>query len=157
GDKGQQIGSGDGFDLEVDVTLNATHTRRAELTTNPVEQGADVTDHKRAAPVQLQIRGLYTDTPSNIVDAIGDLADGGQGLQLPFGATTGQIARSAEAYRLLAILLESADPVTVITDLEVLENMTMTSLVVTKDAQSSRALYFDATFEELRFAQTESG
>lgn len=47
----------------IDVSVREVHGLTAEATHNPVEEGADVTDHVRLMPRTLQIEGLVTNHP----------------------------------------------------------------------------------------------
>lgn len=57
----------------IDVSIREEHSRGAEVTQHPVEEGADVTDHVRLQAPTLQIEGVVTNTP---IEQPGSHADG---------------------------------------------------------------------------------
>lgn len=47
----------------IDVSIREQHNKSAEVTRHPVEEGADITDHVRLQPDQIQIEGIVTNQP----------------------------------------------------------------------------------------------
>jgi hypothetical protein len=56
--------------LFFDVTLDEQNVGTAEVTKHPVERGADMADHHRAAPPSFTLRAMVTNTP---IESIGRL------------------------------------------------------------------------------------
>ena len=50
-------------DIWIDVSVREVHSTQAEVTHFPVEEGADISDHVRLMPEQLQIEGLVSNQP----------------------------------------------------------------------------------------------
>lgn len=144
----------DGLALEVDVSLNETHAQAYEVTDQPVERGADLSDHRREKPAELQLRGLFTDTPSGG----GDFSAAAQGLSDAVASEfePGQGERSKEAFRLLHDLQALDEPIEVVTNLRLYRNMTILSLSAPIDASTGRAVFFDATLREIFFAESQT-
>lgn len=51
------------YHMTLDATVQQTHTIASEATDHPVELGVNLTDHIRALPDEVNIRGIITDTP----------------------------------------------------------------------------------------------
>ena len=49
--------------IELDAILSESHSNEVTITTNPVELGADITDHAIIQPKKLQILAQVSDTP----------------------------------------------------------------------------------------------
>lgn len=166
--KGPEIG---GF--VIDVSLNETHTSTIELTENAVEKGVDVTDHANKKPDELQIHGLVSDTPITILSQVQGLATGaGAIVGKKIGGSLGAVAGGAAAGALVGLLkgkdnrvkngydhlrdLQSKRiPFVVITGLKRYKDMMLTSLTVTREPGTGRALDFTATFKEVRIVQSK--
>lgn len=53
-------------EFTADLTLEESHERSAEVTENPVESGAVVTDHVITNPERLRLEGFVTDAPAAV-------------------------------------------------------------------------------------------
>lgn len=51
------------YALEIDATLQQTHSGSSEVTDHPVEKGANITDHVRVRPVQVRLDVVVSDFP----------------------------------------------------------------------------------------------
>lgn len=122
-----QLGS-----VVLDASIREQHGMRVDVTSNPVERGSPISDHRRLQPRSLTVEGVITNAPS-----------GGQEIDP---------GRAAAAYEALKDLARSSELVTVITNLETYENMTLTDLAVPKDAPRDD-LRFTATFTEIRIVE----
>jgi hypothetical protein len=128
-----------GLSLDAAQIINPTFD--SEVTDYPVESEADHVDNVRPRPVVLQLEGIVSDTP------IGESA-------VPpvdeFGTR-----RSVEA---LAFLLETRKNralVTVRTPELDYRNMAIESLQVRQDPDTGDALFFTATFKQVRIVTNE--
>lgn len=54
--------------VEFDAVPESTNRRAAEITMHPVEEGADVTDHVRALPRELDLVGVASNVPASFLD-----------------------------------------------------------------------------------------
>lgn len=133
--------------ITVDVTLRESHDRQAEVTEFPVEEGADITDHRRLKPIALSMNGVITDSPNDVLDVLA-------------GNTTGLVGSTAEkksddAYKKLNTLFESKTTLLITTRLKIYKNMVMTSFRIQHDPNTGNCLSFTAEMREIRFASTQ--
>lgn len=126
-------------DVEFDVAESETHRASARVTDHPVETGAQITDHVVAEPDALDLVARVTNTP---VVGENDLA-----ALSPF--------RAEEAYRRLIELKNLGDVVTVVTSLREYENMILTSVAVTRNAQTGGVLALSLSLRQIRTATSE--
>ena len=61
--------------IELDAALDENHEWSAEATSNPVEEGAPVTDHVIEQSDKLKIRGFVTDSPLNLSQSVSGLVN----------------------------------------------------------------------------------
>jgi hypothetical protein len=129
--------------LELDASISESHSYTAEVTTNPVESGGEITDHVTIKPDQLTIEGFVTDTPVKIFEGIQDL------LQQKSGS--GEVSKSA--YETLKLLFESKQPFTVVTGLTTYSDMVLKRLSIPRDRSTGQTLRFTAELQQVEFAQ----
>jgi Dit-like tail protein len=68
-----ELPSGGFESIVLDATVRQQHDATAEVTTHPVEEGADVADHVRRALDRLTIEGVVTNAPAVVpVSAVGN-------------------------------------------------------------------------------------
>lgn len=135
--------------VSLDASISETHTRNAEVTSHPVEDGADISDHIRLEPETLSIRGIVSDTPivwlatfrspSPIVDDI-----------------TTVNARVDLAYAELQRVMNEGELVSVVTSLRAYENMAITGMSVRRDASTGNVLDVDLDLREVILAGTQT-
>lgn len=139
--------------IELDSVLLEDHTGAVSLTKNPVEAGADITDHAIVQPDVITIRGVITDTPLGTA-AIGQIINTVTNL---FGASnSSNLTRSQQAYAAFVELKNQAEPLEIDTKLKTYSNMIITSLNTSQDKDSSRALYINLTLEEVILTESET-
>jgi hypothetical protein len=140
--------------IVLDASVREQHGVEVEVTRNPVEKGSAISDHRRVQPRQVVIEGIITNTPlAGPNDAASEQVgpDGGS-----YSSRSGlDPTRVSDAYRDLLALASSSALVTVITHLETYEDMTLTSLSVPRNAPSTEALRFTATFVEVRLVENQ--
>lgn len=125
----------DGYPIDVAVRLEPSLD--VEVTSWPVEAGANVTDHARVKPGMLVLEGIVSDTP--IGDAI-------------LAARNTTTSPSSEAHDRLRAIALAREPVTVTTERRSYPNMLLTKISEPEDATTGEALVFSATFTELVLA-----
>jgi len=137
--------------ISVDASISESHVTSADITENPVEEGAKITDHVQIKPKQLTMTGVISDSPINfaVVDNITGAAN------TIFNAL-GKTKRSIDAYNRLVDLQNTREPFTVTTGLTVYNNMILSSLQVDREATKANAIYFTATLQEIRIAKTQA-
>ncbi len=123
----------------IDVTIAEEHELPAEVTSHPIEDGADITDHVRLAPISVTLEGIVSDTP------IGTLAT----TRAPDGKP------SDDAYAFLKLVRSRREPVTIETSLETFDNMVLQHLSVPRAANNGDALRFRVTFVQVELVTNE--
>lgn len=138
--------------IELDAVLNETHNNQVRLTKNPVELGADITDHAVIEPKRINIVAEVSDTPLGTA-AFGQIVDLITGL---FGTSTTQnITRSNAAYNAMVQLMEQREPIEVQTKLRLYQNMVITDLSTTQDKDSSRIVLMTLNLEEVLITESQ--
>lgn len=146
--------------LEVDAVMSESHEVMATLTDHPVERGADLSDHKRPGQRRYRLEGLVTNTPIGSVPLSGEnsSANGVTGTVRDSAAKATVLQFSERFDRLrdvldaLTALVESAQLVTVTTDVRTYEDAQLVSVVAPRDATDSITFTVDIT--QVRIAET---
>jgi hypothetical protein len=128
-------------DYAIDLALDENLTYESEVTENPVEQGADVTDHVRAKQPVLTFEGVVSDTPIGRVST--------HESRLAIGTAT----PSQDAFQRLVAIHEAREPVVVTCSFGRFDAMVLTSLSPSKNAASQRSLQFSATFRRIQIVE----
>lgn len=131
----------------VDASLSEDHNFDSEVTRDPVERGADITDHIRKLPISVTIEGVVSDTPIGDAAVARDVVLEGEGERSP------ETTYSAEALGVLLGIRDRGEPVTIVTNLRVYDNMALERLNVPVDAETGAALRFTASFVEVVIAE----
>lgn len=126
--------------LKLDCSVSETHSFENEVTENPVERGAVVSDHKREKPNGVTITGLVTNTP--IPQDEREKDDASQ--------------RAEAAFTRLLELRASKELFTVKTKRRTYNNAALISLSVPGDASIGDALQFTAVFREIRVVDSKT-
>lgn len=137
--------------IVVDATVSETHLSSCDLTENPVEDGAKITDHVQLKPSELTIEGVISDSPLGYA-VVGNIQNLVRSTKSLFGGSS----RSIDAYNDLLLLQKSRQPFTVITGLKRYENMIMTELSVPRTAQTGNAIHFRASMKEIRIVKSKT-
>jgi hypothetical protein len=132
----------------VDAALSEDHNFDSEVTSFPVERGANISDHIRQLPKSVTIEGIVSDTPIGragvVRSGVAALQEEGVIEAVPF---------SAEALDTLLSIQARGEPVTITTSLRIYENMALEKLSVPRDQSTGGALRFNATFTEIRIVE----
>lgn len=138
--------------IQIDGVLKEVTEATVRATTNPVEFGAEVSDHVIVEPRTIVIEGVVTDSPlgaaaiSNIGNSIGGAFDSQTGI---FGKSEERaLTRSQQIYDELVQMLYKRELIEVQTKLRKYENLIFQSIIVDQDKDTSRAVFFTATFIE---------
>ena len=138
--------------IQLDAVLSEAHNNTVSLTKNPVEFGADITDHAIVQPKQVTILAEVSDTPLGAA-AFGQIVDLVTGL---FGtSTTPNITRSNAAYNALVQVQEAREPIDVQTRLKLYKDMVITSISTVQDKDSSRIARMVIGLEEVLIVQSQ--
>jgi hypothetical protein len=123
----------------VDIAVRETHSYPSEVTSHPVEVGADVSDHVKLGPVTVTLEAVVSDTP------IGAVADARVGSGLP----------SQTTLAFLRELRTSKRVVVVTTSLGEYADMVLSDLSLPVDATTGDALRFSVSFTQILFVSNE--
>jgi hypothetical protein len=129
--------------IDLDATLDEAHEWSNEVTSNPVETGAPVTDHVIEKPDKLSITGLITNSPLH-----GSLA--GQ----YFGGET-QSQRIQTVFEAIYDLTKRRETVTVYTRHAVYNNMVIQSVNIPRSASIGEAIEFKMELVHIRMVSTQ--
>lgn len=112
--------------ISFDGWIEEQHINEVVVTKNPVEFGADITDHAIIQPVKLTVRVIVTDTPLGLEEFVTGLVDNVSGI---FGSSTEEGGtRSAQAYNNLVFIQNERFELSVQTGLKEYDNMIITSI-----------------------------
>lgn len=142
------------------LDLGQTHSSSATPTDSPVERGSDVTDHIK---VDLRPFSASCFVSNSMLEAAASDMDGATSAKstIEAGAQSFTIDgisaptdRARIVYRRISDILDSAQLVTIITDLDRYESMALTSLSF--PVTNSDGITFDLQAREVRIAETRS-
>lgn len=124
----------------VDVSIRERHDRASDITSFPVEEGVDITDHVRTKPRTIVIDGVMTDTPSGLLAlaVVPGLIDRFAG-----------VPRSVESFQKLELMWNGKWLLDVVTSLTVYRNMVIERLQVPRDVRRGRSLRFSISMREV--------
>lgn len=121
----------------VDATTGGRHDLTVEVTDFPVEQGVNISDHKRLKPDTLQLECFISNAPARAAQ------------DLPVGYNES----GGSAYNMLRRFARSPQLLTVATGLRVYENMALITVSVPMSYEDG--LTFTATFKEIRVVSNQ--
>jgi len=136
--------------ITVDGILTESVNVEVRVTQNPIEEGADVSDNVVLAPNIITLEGVISDSPlgfaavAAISKTIGSAFDSITG---EFGGSTE--TRSQQIYNELVSMLKERKFIEIQTTLGLYENLIFQSIFVDRNKQTSRAVFFTATFLEV--------
>jgi hypothetical protein len=144
--------------VEFDAVLEDTLQASAQITTYPIEAGANAADHKIIQPFKWSLVGVISNNPLRITatdftGALSNFIPGGvaataAGLSAGFAAGSNG-TRASDALGLLIDLMASDTPFSIdAVDIK-LSNMTIVDIIRTKDPSNEHGLVFEAQLEEL--------
>ena len=125
--------------IELDVTLDATLSGVMTVTSFPVEDGVDISDHAQKQPDTVSFRALVSSTPLRFFSFSPIIGD----------------ARPRAAFEILTELQETPELVRIVTDLKTYDSMGLISLSAPRRSDTKHALMFTATFREVRIVSSQ--
>lgn len=138
--------------IQLDAVISESHTNEVTLTNNPVELGADITDHAIVQPKRVNVLAQVSDTPLGAA-AFGQIVDLVTGL---FGTSTGEnITRSNAAYNAMVQLQEAREPIELQTRLKLYTNMIITNIRTQQDKDTSRIVRMNIDLQEVLITESE--
>lgn len=142
--------------FEAHVTMREVHTDEIEITDQPVEQGARISDHAYKLPASLLVECAWSDSPPRVglIDGlIGAVTGTVDGISSILNGTSLEQVR--DIYQKLLALQASREPFDVYTGKRVYTNMLIKSLVVETDRESENVLRVTAQLREVLIAQVQ--
>lgn len=133
----------------IDATITQNHTLPSEVTSHPVQEGSDVTDHVRNLPVSFDCECIVSNTPIGPVAALRGFS------QSVGGLVGGEALPSDDVYVHLLGVREAREPIVVDTPLQRYSDMILTNLTVPIESKTGDAIKFTATFTQLRLVSVD--
>jgi len=148
--------------LEVDAVMSESHEVSATLTDHPVERGADLSDHKRPGQRRFRLEGLVTNTPIGAIPLTGEnsSADSVSGTVRDSGAKATVLQFSERFDRVrdvldaLTVLVETAQLVTITTDVRTYEDAQLVAVVAPRTPEAGDSITFTVDVTQVRIAET---
>lgn len=134
--------------VELDATLSENHMSGQDVTDHPIEEGSPITDHARKRPDSLTIDGLVTDTPVGLTQRQRAAQSSGT-------VDDADAPGYAQAAYLKLRELLTGKLFTIVTGLQVYDDMVLTDLTVPRDRTVGHALRFSATFKNVRIVKNK--
>lgn len=123
------------FDAVTDTGIR----RQAEITSYPVESGAEVSDHVQIKNNTFKLSGIISETPVRLEKDL-----------LYSAGVNG--TRISQAIQYLDKIFDSRQPITLVTEHKVYENVILSG--ISYDYKSEFAMQFDLEFEQVRLVST---
>ena len=123
--------------IELDANLEENHEWSAEITSNPVETGAPISDHIIDQQDKLKIKGFVTDAP------------------LIASQTIAQISKSQNIFDILYKLIKIKEPITVYTQYKIYNDMVISNIIIPRTPGIGEAIEFEAEFIHIRKVSTQ--
>ena len=137
-------------EIELDVIVSEGAQTNSTITSNPVENGADVNDHVIIEAMTFSISGIVSDTkvtPLGGLIAVEQIASG--------SAFTKLSTPSKEAWELLLELQADRTPFTLVTNLKAYDNVLLENLQESQNKDTSNSLHFTANLKEIIFVGSQ--
>lgn len=123
-----------------DGFITVTHNKQLEITQNPVETGASIVDHAYVKPTTVTMKIIVSDAHASLVE----------------GQFSDSWSRAVSAWNVLKQLQEDRIPVSVLTKLDLYENMLIQNLQATDEANTYTTLSADVTLQEIPIARVRT-
>lgn len=137
-------------DVPLDLILEEEHSIDASVTEHPVQDGSVVSDHVYVHLRSGSLRALVSNHSINATDvyrnAEGDEEDFAQAAQEGGGLYNW----ASETWTLLKNLVDNRKPVTIVTALEVYDNVLVTHVDTARDGETGDALEFVINFQQFK-------
>ena len=143
--EGYSVGS-----VDIDLILNEEHSKDARVTENPLQDGRAVSDG-----IYLELReGSLTGLVSNhsLKHATPPDVQSAQALLEQAESTTLE-NRARQAWEDLKAVMDAKEPVTIVTALEVYENVAITHIETDRDGDTGDALAIQVSFRQVQTVQ----
>lgn len=136
------------FWIELDVVVSETHNATTRVTTNPVQNGAEVANNAINDPITLSVVGGVTDTP--FFTQSGNFGGSVSGITGAFsGSSDNAGTRTQQAYEALLSLKNEQILIYIDTKLRTYTNMMLVGISTTTDKNTYNAPIFNLEFKEI--------
>ncbi len=143
----------------MDVTVLEDHVMSNDVTEDPVEEGAPMTDHIRRRADMLTLQCAVTDHPMGEMVTLRAKADAAKAAinSIAPVATTldpyGSVTEECRAY--MTRLMEDCEPVVVVTSIRTYDSMALVSFRESRSPGSGAGLMFTAELRKIRIVSNE--
>lgn len=138
--------------VSLDLVLDENHSKSAEVTENPLQDGRAISDGIYLKLREGSLTGLVSNHSLKHTEELEKENQNAEGL-LNIAQWQPLKNRAAEAWNELKAVMEAKQTVTIVTALEVYENVAMTNIETTLDGESGDALAIRITFKQVKTVQ----
>lgn len=150
-----------------DAALTIAHSREAAVTMYPIEEGADVADHRRKGPATITIEGLFTNTSlepqsdEEFAIAYAEVSQDDRDAAIDealenVNPPEFDLTRAREAYARLLTAYENDEILSLTTPLELYPRVVITSIGANESAENGDSLPVTIVVQEFRIASSET-
>ena len=142
-----------------DVVIEEQHTDTLIVTTHPVQQGANISDHAYRMPAVVTVRAAWSNSSFGIVR---NILSGGVGVPTLSDITNSLIGGTfsetyaQQVYNALISIQRSRVPFSLATGKRNYDNMLLVSMGVSTTSATEYALMLTATFQEILITSVET-
>ena len=138
--------------VSLDLILDETHSKSAEVTENPLQDGRAISDGIYVKLREGSLTGLVSNHSLKHTEDIAEENRNAEGI-LNIAQRQPLKNRAAEAWNELKAVMDAKQTVTIVTALEVYENVAVTNIETTLDGESGDALAIRLTFKQVKTVQ----
>lgn len=138
--------------VSLDLILDETHSKSAEVTENPLQDGRAISDGIYVKLREGSLTGLVSNHSLKHTEDLAEENRNAEGI-LNIAQWQPLKNRAAEAWNELKAVMDAKQTVTIVTALEVYENVAVTNIETTLDGESGDALAIRLTFKQVKTVQ----
>lgn len=138
--------------VSLDLILDENHSKSAEVTENPLQDGRAISDGIYVKLREGSLTGLVSNHSLKHTEDIAEENRNAEGI-LNIAQRQPLKNRAAEAWNELKAVMDAKQTVTIVTALEVYENVAVTNIETTIDGESGDALAIRLTFKQVKTVQ----
>lgn len=141
--------------IYMDATISESHDKEIEVTDNPIEFGASVSDHAIILPRRLALQARITNSPTKFKED--DELSVAYRIRQQHSSVAGDdaaINKVQTAWEFLNSVADNRKIINVTTNLQEYENFVLISLTTNQDWKTSQVLDFTAEFREVFIVET---
>ena len=143
--KGYKVGS-----VELDLILDEDHSKSAQVTENPLQDGRAISDGIFLELQEGSLTGLVTNHSVKIAEKRAKQLDLQDSETLMAEAENYQLEnRAKQAWVDLKAVMDAKQPVTIVTSLEVYDNVAITNISTERNGDSGDALEIKVSFRQI--------